>query len=1213
MATITITGSTFVPTSSVYVSGSARATTYVNSNTLTFVASITDQAVAATLGIVVANPSPGGGSSPSATLSILGAAHTPDISSVSPSSISVGSAATSVTVFGTGFDATSVVQWNGVSLPTTLASFYNGATLYATVPASDFVTAGSANVTVSTPRASPAVSNAAVVTITPLPPVTLTSLYPGGGPINTAASVQLTGAGFSASSTVAVNGQTVPSTFGSSTQIYASFPAASVGVPGNFNVTVTTPGSGGGTSAPQVYTAYISLPNNDIAYNSFDGLLYASVAATGPGAGGNTVVAIDPLTGIIKRQIFVGSNPDRLAISTDGTQLFVGLDGAGAVAQVDLAQGKVVNQFSLGGGPGVYNPPFTAQSLAAVPGSRNSVAVSTGSTYYYGQGATIYDSGVARPRSSSNIPQGALAFGSSASTLYMSGGSIEQLTVDATGITAANSIYTPVSPVNQLDYDNGLLYLPSGAVVDPSTGNLLGTFYSSAGVPANGAVISDSTLHRAFVAQNSYSNGSQVLAYNETTFNLIGSIPVNALNTQSYSGSFSRILRWGQNGLALSSPTSYGVSSGQIFILQSPLVKDTSGSPADLSVALSAPSAGVTGTAVQLVATLHNSGPNAAAGSTAAISLDPSLIVGSVTPSQGSCGPGGATTCDLGSIASGASATVTITATATTSGTFAASASAATSSYDSNSANNQATASTTFTGSFYAPAPTVSAISPSLVQAGSADFLLTVNGTGFNPASAINLGISALPTSYVSPTQLTANITAAQVATYGWAAISVTNPAPGGGVSPLVPLTIYALVNVPANAIHFDPYTQFLYASVPGAASNITGNSLVAIDPFSGAAAAPVLVGSEPTAMAETADGNYLYVSLSGSNSLAQYDPLHQRLIQAITLPKPSGYVTNAPAISLDVMPGTDTTLAVGMQGTDGILDISGTTATFRPALGNNSFPTFGDATHLYTYDNYSTGFEFYRYTVDSNGATLLDATTLNGMGGFGETFKLARGLLYGAGGGIANPTTTPPSQIATLPLFDFYGYSSSGLPVAVEPDPSLGKEFLMLENVAGTWAYGLVRYDLTSYLPEAVLPMPLAASGVESNWTISRFGQDGLALLSDDTFGVTPAIQQLMLIRGPFVVPQELTVSSAAALISSTPATIAHNSGNITLTLTGANFHPGVAVTWNGGYRTTTMVDSTHVSVAIPASDLINAGTASLVATNPGAPASSALPITIN
>jgi trimeric autotransporter adhesin len=53
--------------------------------------------------------------------------------------------------------------------------------------------------------------------------------------------------------------------------------------------------------------------------------------------------------------------------------------------------------------------------------------------------------------------------------------------------------------------------------------------------------------------------------------------------------------------------------------------------------------------------------------------------------------------------------------------------------------------------------------------------------------------------------------------------------------------------------------------------------------------------------------------------------------------------------------------------------------------------------------------------------------------------------------------------------------------------------------------------------------------------------------------------------------------------------------------------------VTWNGSYRTTTIVSSTQVTVAIPASDLASAGTGSLVATNPGAAASNTLTITIN
>jgi hypothetical protein len=171
-----------------------------------------------------------------------------------------------------------------------------------------------------------------------------------------------------------------------------------------------------------------------------------------------------------------------------------------------------------------------------------------------------------------------------------------------------------------------------------------------------------------------------------------------------------------------------------------------------------------------------------------------------------------------------------------------------------------------------------------------------------------------------------------------------------------------------------------------------------------------------------------------------------------------------------------------------------------------------------------------------------------------------------------------------------------------------------MMENTAGTWAYGLARYDLTTYEPEALIDMPSSAYSVEANWTVLRFGQDGLALLSSaENVGNGQPVTVVMLVRGPFVAPQLLTTNSAATLRSSSSNSISHGSGNMILTLNGSNLLPGVAITWNGSYRTTARVNSAQVTVAIPASDLASAGTASLVATNPGAPASNALQITIN
>jgi hypothetical protein len=53
--------------------------------------------------------------------------------------------------------------------------------------------------------------------------------------------------------------------------------------------------------------------------------------------------------------------------------------------------------------------------------------------------------------------------------------------------------------------------------------------------------------------------------------------------------------------------------------------------------------------------------------------------------------------------------------------------------------------------------------------------------------------------------------------------------------------------------------------------------------------------------------------------------------------------------------------------------------------------------------------------------------------------------------------------------------------------------------------------------------------------------------------------------------------------------------------------------VNWNGAPRTTTRTDATHLSVAIPASDLAAAGTASVTSTNPATAASNSMTFTIN
>lgn len=82
------------------------------------------------------------------------------------------------------------------------------------------------------------------------------------------------------------------------------------------------------------------------------------------------------------------------------------------------------------------------------------------------------------------------------------------------------------------------------------------------------------------------------------------------------------------------------------------------------------------------------------------------------------------------------------------------------------------------------PTPVVGGISPAFANAGGAAFTLTVTGSGFVASSTVDWGTSALTTTYVSATQLTAQVPATDLATGGVAvAVTVVTPAPGGGTS----------------------------------------------------------------------------------------------------------------------------------------------------------------------------------------------------------------------------------------------------------------------------------------------------------------------------------------------------------------------------------------------------------------------------------------------
>ena len=93
----------------------------------------------------------------------------PSLSSISPTSVTAGSAGPQLTVKGDDFQPNSSVEWNGSVRPTT---FVNSHELIAAISAPDVATAGSVQVTVFTP---PQVQPVTFMTGNP---------SPGGGTVN---------------------------------------------------------------------------------------------------------------------------------------------------------------------------------------------------------------------------------------------------------------------------------------------------------------------------------------------------------------------------------------------------------------------------------------------------------------------------------------------------------------------------------------------------------------------------------------------------------------------------------------------------------------------------------------------------------------------------------------------------------------------------------------------------------------------------------------------------------------------------------------------------------------------------------------------------------------------------------------------------------------------------------------------------------------------
>lgn len=566
----TFTGTNFNSSSVVMAGPTALATIFVSSTQLTAVVPAALLASAGTLSLSVSNPLPGGGNSQNISVTLRQPPAT--LVSLSPSSAIAGSPSLTVALTGSYFTPTAVVYINGYYPVTT--TFVSSTSIQFTVPATYLANASSLSIIVRDPAALNVPSNALMFPINNPVPV-LNSILPSSITAGTPNFIlTLTGSNFLTSSTILVNGTATQSeSYTTPTSATVVIPASAVSAVGTLSIAVQNPAPGGGISASQTLNV-ISASNRirtvnvaaaDLGWDSAHNLLIASTlsgSATNP----NSIVAIDPLQGTVTAAQSLPGQPAGIAITGDGSYVYVTLPTTGQVERLILPSLTPDITFSLGNDSS--GAKFTSNSVVVAPGLPHTVAIARQGNSE--SSVAIFDDGAARPNTATtsgvyNV-YATLTWGADATTLYGTNTVISTadeyiFSVNSTGVTLLNDKQNGLGEfVKNLAFDTktGSLIDGYGDVVNAATGQSVGQIQvqNTLNYEENPFAL-DTPQRKAFYlnVEGFYTSnppaGTYIEAFNLDQFSYINSLLVEGLTGGS------TIIRWGTSGLAINSSQIY--------------------------------------------------------------------------------------------------------------------------------------------------------------------------------------------------------------------------------------------------------------------------------------------------------------------------------------------------------------------------------------------------------------------------------------------------------------------------------------------------------------------------------------------------------------------------------------------------------------------------------------------------------------------------------
>jgi hypothetical protein len=360
--------------------------------------------------------------------------------------------------------------------------------------------------------------------------------------------VVITGTGFFQASIVRVNGIDVPTDYNGETSLTAQIPKPFFQDITELSVDVFTPIPGGGLSNRTSLLVYKDIPlaANDLVYEPVSRLLYASISSSAP-ANANTIVSIDPTTQAVGNPVSIGNNPRKLAISSDGQFLYVGLDGANAVQQFNLKSSTLGSLVLLPADP-LFGLPTTAADIRVVPDAPAVYVVSLKRPFVSPPegGVALIAKGSLQSVLPNSYPQNVsvdnIRFLTSPETFYGSDGfTFFQFQVANKSTLSVVATSSAPPGLGSFESDGKYLYGNGGIVFDPVANQIIGTYQFPIPGEFNPAVLPDSPVRRTYFLTNS----STLLAFDQTTFNLVGSLNLPPNTFDPF-----HLVRWGRDGFA---------------------------------------------------------------------------------------------------------------------------------------------------------------------------------------------------------------------------------------------------------------------------------------------------------------------------------------------------------------------------------------------------------------------------------------------------------------------------------------------------------------------------------------------------------------------------------------------------------------------------------------------------------------------------------------